>query len=158
MNIQPHLQELNQIFFENDGAYRYAARGLGITESALWVLYTLRTEAPPVTSKLLCEKMHTPKQTMHSILKSLEAGGYVSLGAGEDRRTRVVLLTLAGEELARRTADRVVQAEEAALFSLDPGEAEEFLRLYRKYTQLLRLCIHNAIERKDEPTHADSTV
>jgi DNA-binding PadR family transcriptional regulator len=70
-------------------------------------------------------------------LKSLEAEGCLTLSAGEDRRTRVITLTEKGADLARRTADRIIQAEQAAFQAMEPEEAEAFLRLFKQYVDHL---------------------
>ena len=61
----------------------------------------------------------------------------------DDRRRKQVCLTAQGEALARRTADRVMQMEEAAAAGLTAEEQAEFLRLFQKYTDLLK---HNLTE------------
>lgn len=139
MPIDPWLAEYNSILKESDNFYRSAARRLKIPECTLWILYTLRAEPAPLTQKRLCQIMCQPKQTVNSALKHLEAEGFLTLTAGEDRRTRVVQLTPQGEALADRTANHILQAEEQAFRSMSPQEAEELLRLFRKYVQFLKL-------------------
>ncbi len=136
--IDPWLLELNSLLKENDDLYRSAARRLGVPETALWILYSLRTWPPPVTQTSLCQWMHQPKQTINSALKHMEAQGLIQLSPGGDRRTREILLTEAGAALAERTADQVVQAEERALAGLGPQERESFLLIYRKFNRLIR--------------------
>lgn len=135
--LDPWLKRYNNILKESDSFYRNAARRLGVPECALWILYTLRAEEPPVTQKRLCQQLLQPKQTINSALKSLEAEGYLTLSAGEDRRTRVITLTEKGAVLAGQTADRIIQAEQGAFQAMEPEEAEEFLRLYKKYVERL---------------------
>ncbi len=135
--IDPWLKQYNSILKESDSFYRSAARQLGVPECTLWILYTLRAEEPPVTQKRLCQMLLQPKQTINSALKSLEAEGSLTLSAGEDRRTRIITLTEKGAALARRTADQIIQAEQAAFQAMEPGEAEAFLRLYQKYVRRL---------------------
>ena len=135
--LDPWLKRYNNILKESDHFYRKAARRLGVPECALWILYTLRTEEPPLTQKRLCQQMLQPKQTINSALKSLEAEGCLTLSAGEDRRTRVITLTEKGADLARRTADRIIQAEQAAFQAMEPEEAEAFLRLFKQYVDHL---------------------
>lgn len=132
------LQKYNSLVLDNDGIYRGAARRLGVPECTLWILYSLRTEEPPLTQTRLCQLLHQSKQTVNSALKKLESGGYINLVPGSDRRTRVVALTEKGDELASRTADRIIAAEESALAALNPQEQEAFLLLNKKYNDLLR--------------------
>ncbi|RKJ40772.1 MarR family transcriptional regulator [Acutalibacter sp. 1XD8-33] len=136
--VDPWLLEYNALIHDNDSLYRAAARRLGVSDCTLWILYSLRAESQPLTQKRLCGLMYLPKQTVNSALKAMEAEGTITLSAGDDRRTRVISLTETGEELARRTADRVVLAEEQALAGMGREERERFLRDYRKFTDLLR--------------------
>ena len=135
--LDPWLKRYNNILKESDHFYRKAARRLGVPECALWILYTLRAEEPPLTQKRLCQQLLQPKQTINSALKRLEAEGCLTLSAGEDRRTRVITLTEKGADLARRTADRIIQAEQAAFQAMEPEEAEAFLRLFKQYVDHL---------------------
>ena len=139
--IDPWLLEYNTLLKDNDNIYRGAARRLGISDCALWILYSLRAECQPLTQKQLCLLMYLPKQTVNSALKAMEAEGTITLSAGDDRRTWVVSLTEKGEELARRTADWVVQAEEQAFRGMGREERERFLQDYRKFTSLLRQAV-----------------
>lgn len=132
------LQKYNSLVLDNDGIYRSAARSLGVPECTLWILYSLRTEEPPLTQTRLCQLLYQSKQTVNSALKNLEGGGYITLAPGSDRRTRVIALTGKGDELARHTADRIIAAEEAALAALSFQEQEAFWLLYKKYNDLLR--------------------
>ncbi len=135
--LDPWLKRYNNILKESDHFYRKAARRLGVPECALWILYTLRAEEPPLTQKRLCQQLLQPKQTINSALKSLEAEGYLTLSAGEDRRTRVITLTEKGAVLAGQTADRIIQAEQGAFQAMEPEEAEAFLRLFKQYVDHL---------------------
>ena len=135
--LDPWLKRYNNILKESDHFYRKAARRLGVPECALWILYTLRAEEPPLTQKRLCQQLLQPKHTINSALKSLEAEGYLTLSAGEDRRTRVITLTEKGAVLAGQTADRIIQAEQGAFQAMEPEEAEAFLRLFKQYVDHL---------------------
>lgn len=136
--LDPWLLEFNDITRETGSLYRSAAQRLGVPECTLWILYTLRVEAPPLTQAQLCRVLQEPKQTVNSALKNLERDGCITLSPGCDRRTREVSLTPKGAALARRTADRLIQAEEQALDGLGAPEREAFLAVYRKFNQCLR--------------------
>ena len=127
----------------NDGmkrlgdVYRIAVKRLGMSECAFWILYTLRTEEGPFTQTEICEFLREPKQTVNSALKKLEAEGCLSLGAGEDMRSKSVRLTPEGERLAERTCDRVAEAETSALGRLSDSERGTLVQLLRRFSELL---------------------
>ena len=139
---QPHptrlLADYNSILLDSQCIYRTASRRLGVPEATLWILYSLRTEEPPVTQTLLCHLNYQSKQTINSALKNLEASGAIRLSPGKDRRTSQIFLTQHGLALPARTADRVIAAEEAALAELSPEEQQAMIQTQQKFNQLLR--------------------
>ncbi len=132
-----YLSRLNNIFKENDEIYRNIAKKYSLPDCAFWILYTLREEGGIVTQREICSTIYLPKQTVNSAMKKLESDGYIQLSETNDRRSKQVSLTQEGLALAQKTVDRVISQEMAALSGLTPEEKEAFLRLYRKYTDLL---------------------
>lgn len=132
------LRSYNTLSLENDRLYHDIARRLGLSDCTLWILYTLRVEPAPLTLSRLCHLLHLPKQTLHSALKSLEKDGCILQREGTDRRNRLLYLTDQGVALARRTADQVIAAEQAAFSALSSQEQRAFLVLFAKYTRSLR--------------------
>lgn len=151
MEISRWLAKYNALSKESDNLYRGLVRELGGSECALWILYTLRAEKPPVTQKTICDILHAPKQTVNSAMKALEAGGYLRLEPGPDRRRKQVVLTEAGESLARESADKIILAEEAAFGAMTESEREMFLILMGRFVRALREEIQ---EIKREETEA----
>ena len=137
-NTQKMLWEYNTIFKENDEVYRCAAKTLGISDCSLWILYTLRTEQEAITQKEICEAFYYPKQTVNSALKKLENEGYIALTEMKDRRSKKITLTESGKKLAAKTADKLIEAELAAMSELTDEEQKRFIELFRKYTGLLK--------------------
>lgn len=131
------LSKLNNIFRENDEIYRHAAKKSGLSDCAFWILYTLRDEGNITTQSQICSAIYLPKQTVNSAMKKLENSGYIQLLNTNDRRSKQVSLTPKGVALAEKTVDRVIFRETDALSGMTPDEKEAFLRLFRKYTDLL---------------------
>ncbi|WP_434311005.1 MarR family winged helix-turn-helix transcriptional regulator [Hominifimenecus sp. rT4P-3] len=137
-DTRKHLSEYNRIFKENDDLYRSAAKSLGLSDCAFWILYALREDKGELTQSALCESTYLPKQTINSALKKLEQDGCIELKEMRDRRSKKVCLTPKGIQLAEKTVDRVIAAEQDAFAGLAAEEIERFLQLYRKYTALLK--------------------
>lgn len=137
-NLTQRLYEYNTIIKENDELYRGVARTLGLPDCAFWILYALRESAQVLTQSEICNAMYQPKQTVNSALKKLEADGYIALLEMNDRRSKQIHLTEEGQRLAEKTVDRVVAVEAQAMAGLTVQEQEDFIRLFRKYTDLLR--------------------
>lgn len=135
-HIGSKLSEYNRIMKENEEFYRDVAKTLGLSESVFWILYTLRTEYATVQSEI-CACMYQPKQTVNSALKKMEADGYIELTSGDDRRSKRILLTEKGDALCKKTVDKIIAIECAALDGLPEEELEQFLSLFRRFTDLL---------------------
>lgn len=144
------LRNFNSVLQDNNSIYRLLSRRLKVPECTSWILYSLRTEEAPLTQTRLCQLLFQSKQTVNSALKSMEADGIITLSPGKDRRTRVITLTEKGLALAARTADRIIEVEEAALSGLAPGELEAFLQAYRKLNRLMRQSVVNMKETISE--------
>ena len=142
-NSRETLDEYNRIFKENDEIYREAAKRLGLSDCAFWILYAVRSAEAVLTQSDLCYSQYQPKQTINSALKKLEREGYLSLRCKDDRRSKQIYLTEKGIDLAKNTVDKVIFAEVDALSGLTTAEQREFLTLFRKYTDCLKEKILN---------------
>lgn len=131
------LTRYNTLYKENNEIYRIAAKTLGLSECAFWILYTLREEEGLIQSEL-CHALCLPKQTIHSALKKLESDGFIVFSNGKDRRAKYLSLTQKGTMLAEETVDRVMQTEINAFTGFTDQEQQEFIRLFQKYTELLK--------------------
>lgn len=141
--ISGELAEYNRILRENDGIYRHAARAFGLSDCALWILYVLRTETAPITQSGICDILYQPKQTVNSALKKMEEDGLLTFICTRGQRSKPIRLTEKGALLAAETADRIIQAEQDAFFSLSGEERETFLRVWRKYTAQLKKTVQH---------------
>lgn len=132
------LLEYNGLYKENDELYRNAAKAMGLSDCAFWILYFLREGNQELNQSELCSVLFAPKQTVNSSLKKLEEDGIIELRKGTDRRSRLVSLTQKGIELAAGTVDRVLGAELRAMGEMTAEERAAFLGLFHRYTDLLK--------------------
>lgn len=137
--MSKRLFEYNSIIKENDDIYRQIARQFGFSECTFWILYSLREDNICLTQRKLCSMLSQPKQTVNSALKKLEADGYLKLCSGEDRRHKLIQLTEKGEALARKTLDKVMTLENRTFDTFTEEEQVQFLQLFRKYTDNLKI-------------------
>lgn len=136
--ISKRLSDYNGIIKETNNLYRNTTKSLGLSDSAFWILYALRETKDAITQRDIVNANYFPPQTINSALKKLESEGYIMLRSVDDKRKKQVSLTEKGEQLAARTADRVLAIEMETMESLTLQEQDEFLRLFRKYTDLLK--------------------
>ena len=139
MKLEKCLSEYNDIIKENDNIYRDTVKKFGLSECAFWILYVLRTGSGKITQTDICESLYQPKQTVNSALKKLEDDGLIELIYDGDHRSKRIKLTAKGVFFSEKTADKVIMAEHKAIDGLTESEQRQFITLFHKYTDLLRL-------------------
>lgn len=138
-SIHVQMAEYNQLLKNMDDLYHNAARKCGLSDSAFWVLYSIKESEGPCTQKELCESWFYSKQTVNSTLKQLEERGILKLElAPGSRKNKQIFLTEKGEQLTEEKILPVMKAEYRALAGFDDEERRAFLNLARKYIDQLR--------------------
>ncbi|ANU45483.1 MarR family transcriptional regulator [Enterocloster clostridioformis] len=128
--INAQMQRFNLLMSEIDTAYHDAALKLGMSDSAMLVLYTLcscggECMLGDITSG-------ASKQTINSALRKLESEGIVYLEVFEGRKKKVYL-TEKGRQLARDTVLRVIEAENEIFASWSDEEKSIYIDLTQRY-------------------------
>ena len=132
-------KDFNRLYNENGQLYHRLARTCGLSDCALWLLYTLRAEESPLTQTQLSEMLSLPKQTVNSALKKLVEAGCLRLEAADGNlKNKQVLVTEAGDAFLRRTVDRVFALEDAAVSRLTGEERAALLALSQKLLDAFR--------------------
>lgn len=148
-NVSRGLFEFNNIFKESDNIYRGFAKHFGLSECAFWILYCLRTEYTEATQSGICGSLFISKQTINSALKKLEEQGHIELRQADgDRRSKEIALTGSGLELCGNTVDRLIEVENYTILSLPETERKEFLKLFRRHTEMLKNNVKEMIYEK----------
>ena len=136
----------NRILGKINSAYHEAARMMELSDSELDILYLLRTHETGCLQSVLYKETCTTKSTVNSALRKMEREQLLYLTPGPGRNTRV-FLTSQGEQLARETADRLIQLEQNIYRSWSEAEQEMFLRLNRDYADHLQASVHQLPKR-----------
>ena len=142
------LSEYNSIMKETDEIYREAAKAIGLSDCAFWILYVLREDCGAVTQSQICRTLYQAKQTVNSALKKMQQSGYIELCSSGDRRSKRIQLTEKGMLLAEKTVDKVIAAEHGALSEMTDAEQEAFIGLLRKYTFFLQKHMQELTEKQ----------
>lgn len=144
-NISKQLLMINHIYKEMDTLYHLYAKKCGLSDTALWLLYSLYENEDLRTQKDICSEWHYPPQTINSSLKSLERQGIVNLEPIEgNRKNKLIVLTDKGTWLINETIVPLIEAEEATFRKLNNDEREAVISATSKYLDIL----HNELERK----------
>lgn len=130
------FQEFNQIDGQIERSYHAAAVKMGLSDSELWILYTLLTNDSKMLQAELTALTAMSKTTVNSALKKLEREGVLLLTAGSGRNT-CVSLTEKGEQLTEKTVCRLVKLENRIFESWSPEEQALLIRLNRDYADKL---------------------
>lgn len=134
-----HQREMNRLYCESNELYHNLAASYGLSDSVLWILYTLSDEKRPLTPKEIGEMCSLSKQTVHSSLQSLGRDGYVTISASpENKKSKLVELTGKGMGLAEETVAHIMDAEIRAYSRMEEEERRGLLRLLGKYQMLLK--------------------
>ena len=131
--FQEYLQADHQI----DEFYHTLAQALGLSDSALWVLWCLVERGDGCTQKDICRQVSISKQTVHSSVRKLEQEGVLMLRPGSGREV-AIFLTEKGKALVGEKVVPAMEAERAAARGLQAAEWETALRLMRKWFGLFR--------------------
>ena len=140
-SVREQLMQLNRLYKEGNERYYETAAKLGISSSALMILYGLCHTGRPCTQKELCDTWYLKKQTLHSALNHLLKSGDICVHpSSENSRIKLLTLTEKGQALCEKSAIPFLQAEEQAFARLTPEERSTLLELTSKHTRYIREC------------------
>ena len=143
-------KDFNRLYNENGQLYHRVARSCGLSDCALWLLYTLRAEDTPLTQTQLSETLSLSRQTVNSALKKLVEAGCLRLEAADGNlKNKQVLVTEAGDAFLRRTVDRVFDMENAAVSHLSGEERAALLDLSQKLLDAFRTETERFLKAQD---------
>ncbi len=95
MNNRETMSRLNTALNNIDLAYAVIAKKHGLTFNALMTV-CLINEDENVTQKKICDALHLPKSTVHSILLDFIKQGYITLVPGGNMKEKFVVFTIEG--------------------------------------------------------------
>ena len=121
--VSEQLQYYNLLTSEIDEAYHNASLKLGLSDSAMMILYALCSRENPCPLLEIAKLTGISRQTIHSAIKKLEAQGS---------------LTEEGMELAEKTAGRLIKIENEIFDSWTGEELEQYIRLTGRYLEQFR--------------------
>lgn len=138
-NITGPLAEFNKIYKTIDGVYHLYAKSLGISDTRMWLLYSMYAADKAYTQRELCSEWNYPPQTLNSALKEMEKQGIISLehSPGNMKNKRIIL-TEQGREYTQKMIAPLVLAEQRALEAMPEDERSALLSLMAKHAGILQ--------------------
>lgn len=113
-----------------DAAYHEAARKLGLSDSAMRILYIICLSGGNCPLRDMVSLSGISKQTINSALRKLENAGVVETVG---RKRKQVYLTTEGKLLAQNTASQVLKMEDEVFASWSSAELENYIVLTEKF-------------------------
>lgn len=131
------LKHFNHLITEMDAAYHDISLKLGLSDSAMSILYTICNYGESCLLQDICRQSGLSKQTINSALRKLETENilYLEMAGAKSKR---VTLTDAGKALAQRTALQVINTENEIFASWSREDVEKYLELTEDYLTALK--------------------
>ncbi len=126
------LRRFNHLQSELTMLYHNSSVKLGLSDSAMQILYTICCEGEGCPLTEICRLSFLSRQTINSSIRRLEKLGIIYLEACRGRQ-KAVYFTDKGRKLADDTAARIIDIENKIFDSWPEHEREEYLRLTLKY-------------------------
>lgn len=143
------IQDFNQLLKRMDNVYDNLAKSSGISDTAFWIIYTVKNEKETYKQKDLCVMWSYSKQTINSALKKLEEQNIIKLVAvPENKKDKKIVLTEQGEKIAKKLIEPVNEIEKKSLASIK--DRKEFLNLFKKYIETIEEETKKLINNKEE--------
>lgn len=141
------LTAFNQIYKELEDIYHHYAKAYGLSDAALWILYSLWERQGEYSQRELCNDWSYSPQTVNSSLKGLAGQGILELElAPGSKKKKNVHFTAKGREWAEKVIAPLAQAEKEAFSELTKGERQVLLSLTEKYTNNLKANAEEALK------------
>lgn len=126
------LKRFNYLTNEIDAAYHEASWKLGISDSAMIILYTICVNGEECLLSDITRLSGIRKQTINSALRKLEREQVVYL---EDigGRKKKICLTDQGKALVKDTVWKIVKMENEIFEEWEENECKQYIALTQKY-------------------------
>lgn len=143
---------LSQLYKKEDELYHRYSVFCGLSDPAIWVLYTLYEEENKIyTQNDLVSLWCFPKQTLNYAVSGLVKNGWIRLEKLPGGRNRkAVILTKEGEKVCEEKILPLMFAEEESLMGLTEEEQELILKLNQKQCDAFEKEIDRIIGEKSK--------
>lgn len=135
--VSNELKRFNFLFGETGAAYHEIYLKLGMSDSAISILYAVLENGEKCPLQQVCHYTGLSKQTINSALRKLEAEGILYLEKA-GTKSKNVCLTEKGKTLAEQTAGKVIAAENEIFASWPQEDVEKYLALTEAYLIALK--------------------
>lgn len=131
------VKRFNCVVNEINEVYHDAAERMGISNSALNILYVICENGDRCLQSEIYKQTGISRQTINSAIRKLEKDGTVYLEQGQGRNT-IVCLTDAGKETADRKIRPIIRIEDEIFDEWTEQEAHMYQDLTERYRDSLK--------------------
>ena len=131
------MKRCNYLIGEIDAVYHEMALNLGLSDSAMRILYAICDSGESCLLQEICRRSGVSKQTINSAIRKLEAEGIVYLEPAGGK-SKNVCLTKEGKRLAEQTVIRIMEAENDILASWAKEDVDKYLGLTEEFLTAIR--------------------
>ena len=131
------IHRFNDILSETDSLYHEIALRLGLTDSAMSILYCVAQLGNGCPLSQVYKRNGGSRQTVSSALRKMEQEEILYLKAANGK-SKNIWLTEKGQRLLEEKIMPVLQMENQIFLSWTEQEVEEYLRLDQKYLNDLK--------------------
>lgn len=142
--MENHSEALKRIMLavnRLDGAYYFFAKRLGVNENALAFYYAL-ADGEPHSQKEVSDQWLIPRTTIHSIVKSALAEGYIQFTLPRKAKEKTMVLTHRGRAYVDDLLAQINIAEEQAIQSTLERYSPEFITALEYFSGCLSQGLH----------------
>lgn len=125
-------KRFNYLLGELNATYHDIALQLGISDSAMQILYMLCDYDGSCLLLDICRLSGLSKQTINSAIRNLEKNNIVELDS-DHKKYKTVKLTENGKMFAENTAIKVINMETSIFSSWEKDDVDKYLELTEKY-------------------------
>lgn len=137
MHTSKEMHRFTYLIGETDNTYHELALKVGLSDSAMLVLYTLCDMGGECSLQTICSFSGLAKQTVNSALRKLEKEEVVILKQ-QNGRNKNVKLTDKGMKLAENTVAKIMKVENEIMESWTKEEVQQYLSLTERYLNMLK--------------------
>ena len=119
-----------------DGAYYFVAKKMGIKENTLALLSALE-DGKGHTQREISADWLIPKTTVNTIVKEMEALGYLEIICCEHKKEKTIRLTKKGIDYTNKVFENIYKAERAAFEKTFNRYGDDFVEVFNFFSDSL---------------------
>ena len=135
--MNQEMKRFNHLTSEINAAYHETALKLGISDSAMQILYTICNNGESCLISDICRLTGISKQTINSSLRKLEGEKIIYLEVYKGR-SKIIRLTEHGKMLTEKTVMKVIEIENKIFEAWSEEKRNLYLSLTQEYLTMFQ--------------------